>query len=111
MAARFHSPHARRTGHPAGAALRLVPALLAPVVPLPHPPARPAHLVVLACPPCGLTAGPMPAADAEQTAGAHDDDRHGGTPTAVLRTVHTPRRTSAAPSLAAAGGPDYGGAA
>jgi hypothetical protein len=104
MAARFHippRPHRRRAGPPA---LALVPPLLAPVLPMPRPAARPARLVLLSCPACELATDPMPAPAAEQLAGTHDDLHHGGRPTAELRTDPRPSHTLGA-------GPDFGGAA
>jgi hypothetical protein len=74
---------------------------------MPRPAARPIRLVRLSCPTCNLTADPMPAADAEQAAGAHDDQHHAGQPTAELRTDPRPAYVLGRP----AGGPDLGGAA
>ena len=119
MAAHFHTPHPTRRPHrasrPGTPALTLVPAALAAVLPIPRPAARPTRLVLLTCPPCDLAADPMPAADAEQAAGAHDDHHHDGTPTATLHTVHTPGSTRPAHARSTAGrpggGPDLGGAA
>ena len=116
MAARFHSPHPSRRGH--SVHLALVPAPLAAVLPLPvsgrqSRPEGPARPVLLICRPCELTAGPMPAAKAEQAAGAHDDLRHGGVPTATLRTVPGPRPTARTETVSFGdpAGPDLGGAA
>jgi hypothetical protein len=111
MAARFHYPPrtGRRRPETPAPRLALVPPALAPVVPIPRPHARPVpiRLVLLSCPVCDLATDPMPAAEAEQLAGGHDDQRHGGQPTAVLRTD-----PSTAYALGLAGdGPDHGGAA
>lgn len=109
MAARFHvpqpRPHRRRSSPPA---LAVVPDRLAPVLPMPRPGARPVRLVLMTCRPCDLAADPMPAAEAEQAAGDHDDQHHTGQPTAELRTY--PRLTYAL-SAGPTAGPDLGGAA
>ena len=110
MAARFHHPPRPGRLRVTAARLRPVPDQLATVLPMPRPAARPSRLVVLTCVPCGLTADPTPAAEAEQAAGAHDDIYHSGRPTAELHTVHTLRLSSAS-SRGLAGGPDLGGAA
>jgi hypothetical protein len=106
MAAPFHVPHShRRRRFPASPAVALVPPPLAPVFVMPRPAPRPARLVLLSCPSCDLAADPMPAEQAEQLAGTHDDLHHGGRPTAVLRTDPRPGYTLGA------GGSDFGGAA
>jgi hypothetical protein len=66
-------------------------------------------LVLLSCPVCDYAAEPAPPAEAEQAAGAHDDQHHSGRPTAELHTVHALRAGRAAESPV--GGPDVGGAA
>lgn len=109
MAAHFHIPQPRptRRHRPGTPALAVVPDRLAAVRPMPRPAARPVRLVHLTCPPCDLTADPMPATDAEHAAGEHDDQHHTGQPTAELRT--DPRPTYVLGRTA--GGPDLGGAA
>src|SRR5690349_3957527 len=110
MAARFDSPHPRRRHcRPGAPPLTAVPDRLAPVMPMPRPGLRPARLVLLSRPACDYTAEPAPPADAEQAAGAHDDQHHNGRPTAELHTVHTLRPGSTARTPV--GGPDLGGAA
>ena len=74
---------------------------------MPRPATRPTRLVLLSCEPCGLAADPMPAADAEQAAGVHDDQHHNGRPTAAPRTDPRPAYELRLPT----GGPDLGGAA
>ena len=110
MAVHFHTPHPpRRPRRPGAPALTLVPALLAPVLPMPRPAIRPVRLVLLSCPCCQLAADPMPAAEAEQLAGTHDDLHHAGRPTATLHTVHT--LTPGRAPRTSVDGPDFGGAA
>ena len=107
MAARFHLPQPRpaRRRRPHTPPLTAVPDRLAPVLPMPQPGVRPTRLVLLTCPVCDYAADLAPAAEAEQAAGVHDDQHHGGRATAELRRIHTvgQRRPSS--------GPDLGGAA
>jgi hypothetical protein len=54
-------------------------------------------VVVLDCPVCCDVTGPLPPAEADQRAGAHDDQNHRGRPTIDLRPDNIPARAAAVP--------------